>query len=80
MTKNLTGGKSVEDYQERVVAEKKELDERLKKLTAFIISSKFNDLTFAEQKRMSKQKSIMFLYSDVLGERIAVFQEESAKS
>ena len=63
----------MEDYKERVIAEKKELDDRLEKLTAFIISSRFNDLTFAEQRRLSKQKSIMFLYLCILKERIAEF-------
>jgi hypothetical protein len=60
-------------HQERVIAEKKELDERGAKLDQFILSEKFGTLPAAEQERMKRQLEIMGKYSEVLGERIAAF-------
>lgn len=60
-------------HQERVIAEKKELDERGDKLDQFILSEKFGTLPAAEQDRMKRQLEIMGKYSEVLGERIAAF-------
>jgi hypothetical protein len=60
-------------HQERVIAEKKELDERGNKLDQFILSDKFGTLPPAEQERMKRQLEIMGKYSEVLGERIAAF-------
>ena len=60
-------------HQERVIAEKKELDERGNKLDQFILSEKFGTLPEAEQERMKRQLEIMGKYSEVLGERIAAF-------
>lgn len=60
-------------YQERVVAEKRELDERGDKLDQFILSDRFGTLPTAEQERMKRQLEIMGKYSEVLGERIAAF-------
>lgn len=60
-------------HQERVIAEKKELDERGNKLDQFILSEKFGTLPAAEQERMKRQLEIMGKYSEVLGERIAAF-------
>jgi hypothetical protein len=59
--------------QARVIAEKKELDERGNKLDQFILSDKFGTLPPAEQERMKRQLEIMGKYSEVLGERIAAF-------
>ena len=60
-------------HQERVVAEKKELNERGDKLEQFILSDRFGTLPAAEQERMKRQLEIMGEYSEVLGERIAAF-------
>ncbi len=60
-------------YQERVVSEKRELDERGDKLDQFILSDRFGTLPAAEQERMKRQLEIMGKYSEVLGERIAAF-------
>lgn len=61
-------------YQERVIQEKKELDEKMDKLRNFINAGcpgvGSND---AEVKRLSRQMEYMFDYSRVLGERIAAF-------
>ena len=72
----------MEPYQERVVAEKKELDEKLVKLENFIFRSggKWFDVPEAERLRMTKQYCHMSDYSAILGERIAVFQTKSLGS
>lgn len=61
-------------YQDRVVEEKRELDEKIEKLTAFIFKgSAYKTLPEDEQNRLNRQHAIMTGYSQVLGERIANF-------
>ena len=60
-------------FQQRVVDEKAELDEKLSKLDAFVLTGKFDALPNAEQERMQRQQKAMGEYSAVLGERIAAF-------
>ena len=68
------------EWQQRVVGEKRELDDRLEKLLNFIEASNqpdiFGTLSEAEQSRLRIQYSVMRVYSDVLGERIANFDSE----
>lgn len=66
----------MQPYQERVVQEKQELDEKLTKLEAFIFRGvgKWFELSESERLRMTKQYCYMMDYSKVLGERIAAFQ------
>lgn len=61
-------------YQERVIAEKKELDEKRERLTAFTFTKAFESLDDDEKERLNRQHAIMERYSDVLGERIAAFK------
>lgn len=65
----------MEPYQERVIEEKKELDQKLLKLENFIFRSngKWFDVAEDERLRMVKQYGYMSDYSRVLGERIAAF-------
>lgn len=61
-------------HQQRVVAEKSELDERIGKLDAFVLSDEFADLVgFDEMCRMINQLHVMKQLSAILGERIAAF-------
>ncbi len=60
-------------YQQRVIDEKRELDERLARLTGFFATPIFAKLPFLEQDRMKRQAAYMSAYSSVLGERIADF-------
>lgn len=64
----------MEEYQERVVAEKAELDAKMMKLTDFIDSVRFNALPMADRCLLREQKLAMKRYSDILGERIAGFK------
>lgn len=64
-------------FQQRVVQEKQELDDKLTSLTKFMDGTIFEDLPAAEQDRMERQFAAMTDYSAVLGERIAAFPAPS---
>ena len=63
----------IHEYQQRVVDEKTELDDKLVKLIAFFDNPVFAQLPQAEQGRLRRQSSIMTDYSVVLAERIEAF-------
>jgi hypothetical protein len=63
----------LEPYQERVVDEKRQLDEKIELLTTFLNSKAALDVLEDEQQRLVRQLGIMHLYSRVLGERIKGF-------
>lgn len=60
-------------HQQRVVAEKAELDSRLAKLKAFYPTKFFGGLPEAERIRLTDQGITMSTYSEILGERIQAF-------
>ncbi|CAN7306459.1 hypothetical protein LJR296_001445 [Cupriavidus necator] len=61
-------------HQQRVVDEKADLDDKLVKLTEFMVRSPiFADLPMTERARLARQYSAMMEYNLVLGERIACF-------
>jgi tetrahydromethanopterin S-methyltransferase subunit B len=60
-------------YQDRVIFEKEELDERLQKLEEFVQSPLFSTLDPAEQERLMHQSHLMEGYLNVLIERIENF-------
>lgn len=62
------------EFQQRVVEEKAQLDERLQKLCSFCVSDKFKELPLIEQGRLCQQRMAMALYSSVLAARIADFK------
>ena len=66
-------GSSLPPHQQRVLAEKAELDDRLAKLQAFSLNPIFYGLPTDEQDRLQKQAVAMQAYSEVLGERITAF-------
>lgn len=61
-------------YQERVFAEKRELDEKLSKLSPFIGSDGFNNLDMEERALLYQQEQLMRRYSHVLSLRICIFK------
>ena len=63
----------MEGYQDRVVVEKDELDERIEKLTNFIQSVKFQSIPEEEQELLTRQLEVMREYSSILEERIEGF-------
>ena len=66
----------LEPHQERVVDEKDELDDRLRKLKKFIdTNQQFNELPDKDKELMRKQSVAMEAYASVLDERIKIFRE-----
>ena len=65
----------MQDYQQRVVDEKLELDGRLERLTAFTESEGFRKVDIGERSRMLHQAIAMETYSKILSERIDAFVE-----
>lgn len=66
---------SLPPHQQRVLDEKRELDDKLQKLTAFISSEKFSTIVQdeAERVRLVCQEETMKDYSAILAERIEAF-------
>jgi len=67
------GYSAMQPHQQRVVDEKAELDERLRKLMTFTITPTFAGLDEAERNRLARQAETMAKYSEILGARIAAF-------
>lgn len=63
----------MEDFQQRVIEEKVELDAKLDSLKSFLQTDTFANLQGAEQERLFRQATIMKDYSAVLQERISAF-------
>lgn len=61
------------DFQERVVTEKSDLDEKINKLSKFVTTSVYDGLEVGERVRLSKQLEVMHAYSNLLNERINSF-------
>ena len=64
----------MQDFQQRVVQEKSELDEKLEKLCLFCYGRTFETLPLMERERLNQQRHIMTSYSAILGARIAAFE------
>jgi hypothetical protein len=65
----------MEAYQQRVIDEKRELDEKLTKLKAFITDGdRFFQVPELERERLVRQLQHMADYSSVLRERIVAFK------
>ena len=64
----------MQPHQQRVVNEKKELNEKLDSLIAFIETSPiFKNLPADERERLGRQFDVMTEYSNILSQRIAAF-------
>jgi hypothetical protein len=63
----------MQPHQQRVIAEKLELDERLSKLSAFLTSPKADELSVEEWCHMKEQQFYMRGYAKVLAARILLF-------
>jgi len=69
-----TTRRHIEQYQQRVVEERTDLDKRMDKLADFIdLSPKFDTLSSVERGRLHRQLEHMRSYSRVLDERIEAF-------
>jgi len=63
----------MQEFQQRVVDEKKELDVKLDALVKFFETPIFSGLPNDEQDRLAKQAEYMGKYSEILKDRIAAF-------
>jgi len=63
----------MEEYQQRVIEEKKQLDEKLLRLHNFLSSDKLKDLDLDDQNLLVEQELAMKIYSIILGNRINRF-------
>jgi hypothetical protein len=63
-------------HQQRVVQEKKELDEKVVALAKFFTTDTFHNLSANEQTMLHRQIIVMGKYSQILGDRIALFLKE----
>lgn len=64
----------MQEFQQRVIDEKADLDEKLDKLCLFSNSRTFASLPIIEQERLNCQRHAMCMYSSILGARIAAFE------
>ena len=66
----------LQQHQQRVIDEKKELDEKLAKLDKFIKSDNFESIVGIsdECNRLREQAICMAAYSDILNARIVAFK------
>lgn len=63
----------MQPHHQRVVDEKRGLDEKREALGRFKNTDAFASLGWQEQERLNTQAHIMTMYSAILGERIANF-------
>jgi hypothetical protein len=75
LKKKVTMMKPLQPHQERVLAERDQLSERLEKLLAFFNSEIFSQVDWLEQSRMKRQAIHMERYLNVLNERIQAFNK-----
>ena len=65
----------MQEWQQRVVDEKKNLDVRLDALDEFINTGKSAELDPMERFRLSSQRYHMAAYSEVLRQRVEAFEK-----
>ena len=63
----------MQEYQERVVTEKSELDIKINKLTAFLVRKDLGLTSIDGTAILDRQLSCMVQYSNILNERIIQF-------
>jgi len=64
----------MEDYQQRILDEKTELDTKLCSLKSFLYTDPFKELRILDQSLLLQQEVAMSEYSSILAERICIFQ------
>ncbi len=71
----------MQEYQQRVIDEKQQVNDRAVALSLFIGTNQvFNTLPAEEQELLREQCEIMHEHSEVLGKRIALFDKETDKA
>lgn len=65
--------RTFEPHQQRVVDERRELDEKRQRLSNFFGTATFEGLPPAEKTRLRMQYDVMGVYSGILTQRIVAF-------
>ena len=73
MASNTPVEQDIPPYQQRVVDEKAELDDKIEKLAKFVYGDTFTNVETDERVRLYRQLVVMKHYAKILGERIAAF-------
>lgn len=68
----------MEEYQERVLEEQRELSEKIVKLIRFTTTGTYRELPIEERQLLTSQLHAMTHYNDVLTQRIANFAPEAS--
>ncbi len=63
-------------FIDRLIAEKRELDERIEKLGSFIDGGRIGDLPIGHRALLLEQRTVMTMYSEILGRRLALLEVE----
>ena len=69
----MQGTNQLLPYQQRVIAEREDLDWKLGNLLAFFASVRFALLPEEDRKLLKRQADVMAEYSHILSDRIARF-------
>lgn len=64
----------MQDWQQRVVDEQRELNSKLRDLIAFTVTEEYRKLTTVDRNLMIEQQGAMAAYNNILADRIARFQ------
>lgn len=65
----------MQEYQQRVVEEKRELDEKLEKLDSYLAEDTFLELDEPNRDLLLDQREYMDQYSRILAHRIMLFSQ-----
>lgn len=71
---------NLEPYQQRVVEERRDLEDKLSKLTTYLMTPAAKSLRIAERNLLIDQARIMREYSYILGERISLFTNRAKEA
>ena len=64
----------MEKYQERVVKERDDLNDKIVRLVGFLYTDRSDEISRDERCRLESQQVLMQEYSRILTERIAAFR------
>lgn len=64
---------TLQPHQQRVIEEKRDLNEKIHKLTVFLASAASTQVSLSEARLMHEQLNHMLQYSKVLQRRIELF-------
>ncbi len=73
MVKKEIEMKKYNGFQERVINELEELNEKLSKLSDFLQTEFYDSLPQVEQDMLLMQKNVMTVYANILASRISRF-------